>query len=88
MSGRGASGGVVFQAEVGAYAAGLLLSDRPLSRLARPSRIAKKFRFETPSAVDDVLIETQDGEVYVHEADDQPFPNETTVNSPRLPISS
>ena len=66
MSGRGTSGGVVFQAEVGAYVAGLLLAERPLSRMAgglpgAPGAI----RFETPAAVDDLLIETDLGEIYV-----------------------
>jgi hypothetical protein len=66
MSGRGTAGGVVFQGEVGARAAGLMLSERPLSRIApetpgHPRRVL----FETPAAVDDLLVETDLGEVYV-----------------------
>lgn len=66
MSGRGTAEGVVFQAEFGAAAAALLLAERAISRLGtglpgRPVRIL----FETPTAVDDVLIETDVGIVYV-----------------------
>ncbi len=66
MSGRGTSGGVVFQAEVGAYVAALLLAERPLSRLAigLPG-IPRAVRFETLAAVDDLLVETNCGEIYV-----------------------
>ena len=64
MSGRGTAGGVVFQAEIGAAVAGLILAERDLARLGsdlpgRPQRVL----FETPTAVDDVLIETDVGEV-------------------------
>lgn len=66
MSGRGTAEGVVFQAEFGAAAAALLLAERAMSRLGtglpgRPVRVL----FETPTAVDDVLIETDVGIVYV-----------------------
>ncbi len=66
MSGRGTSGGVAFQAEVGAYIAGLLLAERPLSRLGTglPGS-PKKLRFETTLPVDDILVETDCGEVYI-----------------------
>ncbi|MER8590874.1 hypothetical protein NKH33_04615 [Mesorhizobium sp. M1182] len=66
MSGRGTSGGVVFQAEVGAYVAGLLLAERPVSRMAGGlPGVPRTIRFETPTAVDDLLIETDRGEIYV-----------------------
>ena len=66
MSGRGTAEGVVFQAEFGAAAAALLLAERAISRLGtglpgRPLRIL----FETPTAVDDVLVETDVGIIYV-----------------------
>lgn len=66
MSGRGTSGGVSFQSEVGAYIAGLLLAERPLSRLSTGlPGIPKKIFFETPFPVDDVIIETDCGKVYI-----------------------
>ncbi|MFN8343444.1 MAG: hypothetical protein U0X91_00475 [Spirosomataceae bacterium] len=66
MSGRGTSGGVSFQAEVGAYIAGLLLAERPLSRLSTGlPGIPQKIFFEAPFAVDDVIIETDCGKVYI-----------------------
>lgn len=66
MSGRGTSGGVVFQAEVGAYVAGLLLTERPLSRIADElPGTPQKVLFETTSPVDDILIQTDAGEIYV-----------------------
>ncbi len=66
MSGRGTASGVAFQSRVGAYIAAMMLAERPLSTLARtlpgsPERIL----FETPASVDDVLIETSEGEIYV-----------------------
>ncbi|QFY44630.1 hypothetical protein F6R98_20015 [Candidatus Methylospira mobilis] len=66
MSGRGTAGGVVFQARVGAYVAALMLAERPLLSLAQdlpgaPTRIL----FETTAPVDDVLVETDIGEIYV-----------------------
>ncbi len=66
MSGRGTAAGVVFQAEVGAYAAALILGQRPISRLSTglpgsPLRV----NFETPTAVDDVVLKTDVGEIYV-----------------------
>ncbi|MCG5248095.1 NACHT domain-containing protein [Methylorubrum extorquens] len=66
MSGRGTAGGVVFQSEVGALAAALLLAERPLSRLGFSLLgTPRSIKFETPSAVDDLLIETDLGEIYV-----------------------
>ena len=66
MSGRGTAGGVVFQSEVGACAAGLLLSERPLMRLsASLIGTPKAIKFETPEDVDDLLIETDLGSTYV-----------------------
>src|SRR5688572_25802785 len=66
MGGRGTAGGIVFQAEVGAYAAGLLLAERPIARLGGnlPGTPAK-ILFETADAVDDVLIRTDCGSIYV-----------------------
>jgi hypothetical protein len=66
MSGRGTASGVVFQGEVGARVAGLILTERPLSRIfpnvpGAPRRVL----FETPALVDDVLVQTDIGEVYV-----------------------
>lgn len=66
MSGRSTASGVAFQARVGAYVAALMLAERPLSSLAQalpgaPTRIL----FETPAPVDDVLVETNVGEIYV-----------------------
>ncbi|MGM1430860.1 hypothetical protein ACS126_16520 [Sphingobacterium lactis] len=65
MSGRGTSAGVLFQSEVGAYAAALLLTERPLSRLGDnlPGKPLKIF-MESPSAVDDVNVVTDRGFVY------------------------
>nr|WP_199076223.1 hypothetical protein [Pedobacter sp. ASV19] len=65
MSGRGTSAGVLFQSEVGAYAAALLLTERPLSRLGDnlPGKPLKIF-MESPSAVDDVNVVTDKGLVY------------------------
>ncbi|MDQ0563237.1 hypothetical protein QO004_005046 [Rhizobium mesoamericanum] len=66
MSGRGTAAGVVFQAEVGAYAAALILGERPISRLSTglPGNPIK-VNFETPTAVDDVVVRTNVGEIYV-----------------------
>ncbi|MFC5623644.1 hypothetical protein [Algoriphagus winogradskyi] len=65
MSGRGTSAGVLFQAEVGAYAAALLITERPLSRLGDnlPGKPLKIF-MESPTAVDDVNVITNKGLVY------------------------
>lgn len=65
MSGRGTSGGVVFQAEVGAYIAAGILAERPLSRLdtSLPGS-PEKVLFETLSAVDDILAETDVGMIF------------------------
>ncbi len=65
MSGRGTSGGVVFQAEVGAYIAAGILAERPLSRLdtSLPGS-PEKVLFETLSAVDDILVETDVGTIF------------------------
>jgi hypothetical protein len=50
----------------GACAAGILLTDRPLSRLGMGlPGVPKRVLFETPSAVDDLTIETDRGAVYV-----------------------
>ena len=66
MSGRATSAGIVFQSEVGAYLAALIISERPLSRLSDtlPGKPLKIF-METQSAVDDVNIVTDVGMVYV-----------------------
>jgi hypothetical protein len=66
MSGRGTAGGVVFQAEVGAFVAAFILGERPMSRLGtglpgNPTKVS----FETPTAVDDVLVNTDAGEIYI-----------------------
>lgn len=65
MSGRGTSAGIIFQSEVAAYIAALLLSKRPLSRLDNmlPGKPLKIF-LETPLPVDDVNILTEDGCIY------------------------
>lgn len=65
MSGRATSAGVLFQSEVGAYVAALLLTERPLSRLDDnlPGKPLKIF-MESPSAVDDVNVITDKGMVY------------------------
>ncbi|GAA4364108.1 hypothetical protein GCM10023185_33330 [Hymenobacter saemangeumensis] len=66
MGGRRTFIGTTFQAEVGAYVAGLLLTERPLSRLgAGLPGYPQKIQFETPTAVDDLLVATEVGEVYV-----------------------
>ncbi|CAH2403058.1 hypothetical protein [Mesorhizobium escarrei] len=64
--GRATAGGVVFQSGVGACAASALLANRPASRIAigLPG-LPRKVRFETPSAVDDLTIETDIGRLYV-----------------------
>ena len=66
MSGRGTASGVVFQAEVGAYAAAFILGERPTARLSTglPGNPIK-VNFETPTAVDDVVLRTDVGEIYV-----------------------
>ena len=66
MSGRGTAAGVDFQAVVGAHVAALMLAERPMSRLAAglPGH-PRKVLFETPAAVDDVLVLTDVGEIYV-----------------------
>ncbi|WP_237151858.1 hypothetical protein [Oryzibacter oryziterrae] len=66
MSGRGTAAGVVFQAEVGAYTAAFILGERPTSRLSTglPGNPIK-VNFETPTAVDDVVVRTDVGEIYV-----------------------
>jgi hypothetical protein len=66
MGGRRTFIGTTFQAEVGAYVAGLLLTERLLSRLGAglPGK-PQKIQFETPTAVDDLLVTTDIGEVYV-----------------------
>jgi hypothetical protein len=66
MSGRGTFSGTVFQATVGACAAGLLLTERPLSRLGGGlPGTPKLVLLETPTAVDDVHLITDVGEVFV-----------------------
>lgn len=66
MSGRGTAAGVVFQAEVGAYAAAFILGERPISRLSTGFPGSPiKVNFETPTAVDDVVVRTNVGEIYV-----------------------
>lgn len=66
MGGRRTFTGTTFQAEVGAHIAGLLLTERPLSRLgAGLPGTPQKIQFETPTAVDDLLVTTEVGEVYV-----------------------
>jgi hypothetical protein len=66
MSGRGTASGVAFQSRVGAYVAALMLAERPLSSLAHALPGApRRILFETPAPVDDVLIETNGGEIYV-----------------------
>ncbi|WP_029274544.1 hypothetical protein [Pedobacter borealis] len=62
MSGRATSGGVLFQSEVGAYVAALLLTERPISRLGDnlPGKPQKIF-MEAPSPVDDVKVITDKG---------------------------
>lgn len=66
MSGRGTAAGVVFQAEVGAYAAAFILGERPISRLSSGlPGTPIKVNFETPNAVDDVVVRTDVGEIYV-----------------------
>ena len=65
MSGRGTAAGVIFQAEVGAYAAALILGQRPISRLSTGLPGSPiKVNFETPAAVDDVVVQTDTGDVY------------------------
>ncbi|ODT17897.1 MAG: hypothetical protein ABS35_24820 [Kaistia sp. SCN 65-12] len=66
MSGRATAGGIGFQAEVGAYAAGLLLAERPLSRLnvGLPGKL-QKVSFETAAHVDDLTIDTDIGKVFI-----------------------
>lgn len=66
MSGRGTASGISFQAQIGAAVAGLILAERDLSRLGsglpgRPTQVL----FETPTAVDDLFVRTNVGEVYV-----------------------
>ena len=66
MSGRGTASGVVFQGEVGARVAGLILSERPLSRIIpNCPGVPLRVLFETPAPVDDLLVQTEVGEVYV-----------------------
>lgn len=67
MSGRGTAGGVDFQAVIGAFAGALMLTERPMARLdAGLPSAPRRILFETPSAVDDVIIETaDDGVIYV-----------------------
>ncbi|WP_199118463.1 hypothetical protein [Pedobacter sp. ASV28] len=62
MSGRATSAGVLFQSEVGAFVAALLLTERPLSRFGDnlPGKPLKIF-MESPSAVDDVNVVTDIG---------------------------
>ncbi len=66
MSGRGTAAGVVFQAEVGANAAAFILGERPISRLSTglPGNPIK-VNFETPTAVDDAVVQTDGGQIYV-----------------------
>ncbi len=66
MSGRATSAGVLFQSEVGAYVAALLLTERPLSRLGGnlPGKPVKIF-METPSEVDDINVITDKGQIYI-----------------------
>lgn len=66
MSGRGTSGGVLFQAEVGAYVAALLLTERPISRLGdKLPGTPLKLILESPSAVDDINVITDKGLIYI-----------------------
>ncbi|WP_394809408.1 hypothetical protein [Nitrosomonas sp.] len=66
MSGRGTSGGVVFQSEVGADLAALILTERPMSRLGkRLPGTPKKLFFEAATAVDDIVVETEYGKIYI-----------------------
>lgn len=74
MTGRGTAAGVIFQAEIGAYIAAGALADRPLSRLSAgiPGNAAKLL-FETQAAVDDILVETENGIVFIQAKRTLPF---------------
>jgi len=66
MSGRGTFSGTVFQTTVGACVAGLLLAERPLSRLGfNLPGTPQQVLLETPTAVDDVHIITDAGQIFV-----------------------
>lgn len=66
MSGRGTSAGISFQAEVGSLVAGLMLAERPLSRIGIQSHdVPRKLYFETDSAVDDIQIEIDNGTIFI-----------------------
>lgn len=66
MSGRGTAGGVTFQAWVGALCAALMLCDRPMQRAApQLPGTPRRLLFESPNAVDDLVIETDVGAILV-----------------------
>lgn len=66
MSGRGTSGGVVFQAEVGACLTALLLTERPLERVGTGLLgIPQKIGFETGGSIDDIQVDTNLGQIFI-----------------------
>ncbi|HEX6860981.1 MAG TPA: hypothetical protein VF138_12385 [Caulobacteraceae bacterium] len=66
MSGRGTAGGVAFQRWFGAMAAAMMLTDRPMTRIAVSiPGVPLKIHFETAEPVDDLTIFTDRGAAYV-----------------------
>lgn len=66
MSGRGTAAGIEFQGRVGAVFASQLLAGRACSIIdpQLPGKPAK-IKFEVPSAVDDVVVETDQGQILI-----------------------
>ena len=64
--GNATAAGVSFQAQVGAAFACQLLAERPIDpRLGLGTTLVQSLRFETEAPVDDILIETGAGHVFV-----------------------
>ena len=66
MSGRGTAAGIEFQGRIGAVFASLLLAGRACS-IIDPQLPGKptKIKFEVPSAVDDIVVETDQGQILI-----------------------
>jgi hypothetical protein len=66
MSGRGTAAGIEFQGTVGAVFASFMLSDKS-SSILNPSLLGKptKIQFEVPTSVDDIKIQTVDGQLLI-----------------------
>jgi hypothetical protein len=62
--GNATAAGVTFQAQFGAWLASQLLAERPLDACLTGKRL-QSLRFETEAPVDDILVETDEGWIFI-----------------------